>query len=551
MLKRVQYNTIIFLLCALLVPYLIITYNWIGEDCFISFRYVENFIAGNGLVFNPSERVEGYSNFLWVFLLIIFRGFGVSPIIASKLLGLASTILLLWIGSYYSLKARQRKINWIYLATPLMLFFNPMLHYHAGRGLETSFYTLLFIWAAFSFKRRNYANSSLAFAAIALTRPEGFIYFWLLLPMLFLDIKYSRTEKFPYPLPLVRFRFFAPYLAIVIPFFVWRYVYYGNLLPNTVYARMALFNFYRHPSLHMLLQFVISWSYIPLFALLAIFTIRWGQTLQSKFWQGLTPSYELQRSLLIPMILGACILLYTLYIGEVQASPFRHYLPLVPVLIILFQEFLRAMKKRVEDNLPLIIGLFVIFQVMNFYTSNNLDSPKTRLLSRTLQFYESWNFPARVRWYFDSPIAINAQVGKWCAKNLPKDAYIAADQLGKFGYYAPQRILDLLGLVDAEFAHKGYSLELLLARKPEPDYLVLMGRLGNGHPYLPTIAKSFEHPEFKARYKLRWILRPNNTINKTEFLIYARKDHIKGAPPEPEIIHLGPDTKTWQSKLRV
>ena len=40
--------------------------SWfLTDDAFISFRYVRNLLEGHGLVFNPGERVEGYSNFLW------------------------------------------------------------------------------------------------------------------------------------------------------------------------------------------------------------------------------------------------------------------------------------------------------------------------------------------------------------------------------------------------------------------------------------------------------------------------------------------------------
>jgi len=34
------------------------------DDAFISFRYAHNLVQGHGLVFNPGERVEGYTNFL-------------------------------------------------------------------------------------------------------------------------------------------------------------------------------------------------------------------------------------------------------------------------------------------------------------------------------------------------------------------------------------------------------------------------------------------------------------------------------------------------------
>lgn len=37
---------------------------FLTDDAFISFRYARNLLEGHGLVFNPGEYVEGYSNFL-------------------------------------------------------------------------------------------------------------------------------------------------------------------------------------------------------------------------------------------------------------------------------------------------------------------------------------------------------------------------------------------------------------------------------------------------------------------------------------------------------
>jgi hypothetical protein len=36
------------------------------EDAYITFRYSKNFAEGTGPVFNPGERVEGYSNPVWM-----------------------------------------------------------------------------------------------------------------------------------------------------------------------------------------------------------------------------------------------------------------------------------------------------------------------------------------------------------------------------------------------------------------------------------------------------------------------------------------------------
>ena len=65
----------IFLLCAFLATLGLLAFHlsvyWFHtDDAFISFRYALNLSEGHGLVFNPGyERVEGYTNFLWVVIL--------------------------------------------------------------------------------------------------------------------------------------------------------------------------------------------------------------------------------------------------------------------------------------------------------------------------------------------------------------------------------------------------------------------------------------------------------------------------------------------------
>ena len=44
-------------------------HRFLQDDAFISFRYARNLATGHGLVWNPGERVEGYTNFLWTLLM--------------------------------------------------------------------------------------------------------------------------------------------------------------------------------------------------------------------------------------------------------------------------------------------------------------------------------------------------------------------------------------------------------------------------------------------------------------------------------------------------
>jgi hypothetical protein len=38
------------------------------DDAYIGLRYSRNLSDGNGLVFNPNEHVEGYTNFSWIII---------------------------------------------------------------------------------------------------------------------------------------------------------------------------------------------------------------------------------------------------------------------------------------------------------------------------------------------------------------------------------------------------------------------------------------------------------------------------------------------------
>ena len=45
---------------------------WLAEDAFVTFRTVDNFVHGYGLTWNVAERVQAYSNPLWMLLVIPF-----------------------------------------------------------------------------------------------------------------------------------------------------------------------------------------------------------------------------------------------------------------------------------------------------------------------------------------------------------------------------------------------------------------------------------------------------------------------------------------------
>ena len=68
---RLAFWTLLAALCAGAVAWAL-HLGWLADDAFISFRYSRNWANGEGLVYNAGERVEGYTNFLWVAVLTPF-----------------------------------------------------------------------------------------------------------------------------------------------------------------------------------------------------------------------------------------------------------------------------------------------------------------------------------------------------------------------------------------------------------------------------------------------------------------------------------------------
>src|SRR5687768_16592700 len=49
--------------------YVFLANAWLGDDAYITFRVVWNFLHGYGLTFNPDERVQAYTHPLWTFVI--------------------------------------------------------------------------------------------------------------------------------------------------------------------------------------------------------------------------------------------------------------------------------------------------------------------------------------------------------------------------------------------------------------------------------------------------------------------------------------------------
>lgn len=216
--------------------------NYTVDDAYISFRYAENLASGNGLVFNVGERVEGYSNFLYTLLLSFAAKAGVDPVLASKVIGICfglSTLIVLWRFSVLVSGDDRSLLN---LFGPLLLAVSTDFAVWCVAGLETPMYTFLVLVGMYLFVSQDRLSarilSPVLFALVALTRAEGVAFLVMTLAYVVLWRLVSRLasrEIVTEVLTMV-----AVFAAIYVPFLMWRLVYYGQILPNSVYAKNAL-----------------------------------------------------------------------------------------------------------------------------------------------------------------------------------------------------------------------------------------------------------------------------------------------------------------------
>lgn len=119
--------------------------RWMSDDGMINIRVVDQFMAGNGLVYNLGERVEVGTSTLWLGLLLL-SGF-VLPMIETSVvavgLGWLLTVVGLAAGTYASMRLQRSERGVLLPAGALVIAFCPPMWDFATSGLETG---LTFAW---------------------------------------------------------------------------------------------------------------------------------------------------------------------------------------------------------------------------------------------------------------------------------------------------------------------------------------------------------------------------------------------------------------------
>lgn len=219
--------------------------RWYHDDSFITLRYARNLADGLGPVYNAGERVEGYTNFLWMLLLAGMSAAGFDLVSASLVLSYAASLAcLIAIWRLWALWAADDPARAI--AHPAVLAITLLLVGLSGSvagwafaGLETPLTMALLASSAYLFLREQrsggFPASAFVFTAGAMNRPE--VVAVIVVTAAYGIISALRTGDWA---ALRRMALWCGIVAaLYAPYFAWRWWYYGYPLPNTFYVKVG------------------------------------------------------------------------------------------------------------------------------------------------------------------------------------------------------------------------------------------------------------------------------------------------------------------------
>ncbi len=432
-------------------------YQFTVDDTYISLRYARNLANGYGLVFSTdgSPPVEGYTNFLWVMLetpLLLLHLPTELVLHAVKVIGIAFGIGVI-ITTFFLLQLVISEV-WLSLLGAALFSGVPYLAFWAVGGLETNmylFFLLLGLYAYLLERRRNqpHIRSTLCFLLMALTRPEGLFFVGAVAVW-----ELGARRLVPHENQSNRANTIAPLMAglglfavLYGAYFLWRYRFYGFLLPNTFYARSGAWGI--HQILHRAREMSPFLAYLLPLAAVAC--------MGASYW---TEQRRREGTLLAVVLV---LLVGFGFLPKREWMPgFRYELPFVPVLILFVAAGLRRMpwgeqSERWSAHLPrlgalLSLGAYLLYPALGLHSETRYTDRLTRA---------------------------HVALGKWLHQNAPSGASYASFDMGAVPYYSElPRIIDtnLEGILSTYTTHRGFDPAQMLAL--QPSFLVLPPRPG-------------------------------------------------------------------------
>jgi hypothetical protein len=407
--------------------------HWGNDDPFITYRYADNLLAGQGFVYNVGEQTLSTTAPLYALLL---AGLGLIwsdlPPLSNALSALALVVgaACLWGVSRSHGKGTAGLIaGFLYALTPLMLL---------TFGAETCFYLMLVLAGLYAYSRSRLFLTAGLLAVAAMVRPDAVV---AAVAVGLVHIVRVRSVSWQ---PVIL------YAGLVGAWYAGLWLYFGSPLPITLLVKQ------QQGQMDISTRF--GAGFLDLLA---------GYGRQPLYWLhgalavvGLVQIVTKARHWLPLLTWTALYLLAYTLLGV--SRYFWYYAPLMPAFAVLVAEgtmvLLRSVSRIKMPRLVLIAATGLVLLV--------LLAPQ---MSGVI--WASWRDDPRLEVY--------TEIGQWLEANTPPQASVGALEVGIIGYYARRTMIDFAGLIQPDVARRFTSTTTYqestawAIQTYQPDYVVL------------------------------------------------------------------------------
>ena len=447
------------ILAALVVlfflTHLITYFDFTEDDAAIGFRYAANLFDGEGLTYNPGDRVEGYSNFGYIVLIGVFYKlsslFG-NPrpymIWIAKLINMTAGLLTLFLCYRFS-RDILKKERYLAFLTTILVAANGAFMINAASPMETATYTALLTAAMYCLARyltrpplppgehdpsllplpRGEGRGERFSVLLLPTVPLVLLALWRIdAPILVLALGMSLAIARKLRFRKQDFVMAAGVLVIFAAYTTFRYLYFGEIFNNPFHTKVNLSFASPIESAYTNVYFSHLGDNSLVFLLL--------------FLLALAIDHE---KYLMPFTLVTAQWLYMCIIGGDWMTGFRFWAPLTPAICFLIVGAIDVPFTKVSTGMQKALKTLIIVCLIAWW----FNSGRTiyELGCRTpYSFIRNFGKKSLVEYNGYWPTA------RWLNENAGKDAVMVIDEGGFIPFLTDLPAIDTYGLCNHHLA---------------------------------------------------------------------------------------------------
>lgn len=382
-------------------------YYKLSDETYTYLQYAKNIATTGEISFNPGERTYDFTSPLWLGMMAagssMMKDITNTPQALSLIWSIAS--IFVW---YYILKRYFKKVPFLLLLLPAL---DPNLLRQANLGLETSlaffFGSMLILQMLLRDESPEWKNTRIAVTGglFFLVRPESVLLFAIILWYLYFRKKASKKD-----MAIMK----GIFLAIIIPWHVFAYQYFGRVLPTTLLTSIANMS-WEARLWESVLLFVMSYGAL---LLIGVFVLVNNKTSESAATGTDNPSTRAMLPVSLFLSIPVIYIVFYVLVPYKVNVPAQNYCTVIPFLtaaIIVLLYKLRTTQKWFNLATALVLVQFLVISAYTGYAEK-----------------KSYVIAGRV----------DEEIVSWVKSNTPQESKIVSRNTGKLAFMTDRRFIE-------------------------------------------------------------------------------------------------------------